>query len=277
MAHWRCYSDRTGARVDTAYAKHAAHLLHRMTHNHQPTVREAAAIHIQAAQEAHNTCPKWILVTHQRGRQHLELATTPPPRPHTHHPHQAPPQPTQARRGHSQGHPPAPSRNDGQPTTCGGHHHHRVHHAHLNGHHGPVRVPPRPIPQRPRMASKRRILGVPEGLCHNHGPQHGGGQHHHRTKPSANSTHAHAQRRRKCPTMGAPHVTNPPNPAQVGPCRPSYYWPPTPTSTPPAPSYTTPHTHWIIPKHNTTTTDIQPVYYIKHGTPESTDTAETRH
>ena len=44
MAHWRYYGDNTGALVDMAYAKHAAHLLHRVTHNHQPEVREAAAI-----------------------------------------------------------------------------------------------------------------------------------------------------------------------------------------------------------------------------------------
>ena len=44
MAHWRYYGDNTGALVHTAYAKHAAHLLHEMTHNHQPEVREAAAI-----------------------------------------------------------------------------------------------------------------------------------------------------------------------------------------------------------------------------------------
>ena len=49
MAHWRYYGDNTGAPVDMAYAKHAAHLLHRVTHNHQPEVREAAAIRIKEA------------------------------------------------------------------------------------------------------------------------------------------------------------------------------------------------------------------------------------
>ena len=47
-----------------AYAKHAAHLLHRVTHNHQQEVREAAAIRIKEAQMARNTCPRWILAQH---------------------------------------------------------------------------------------------------------------------------------------------------------------------------------------------------------------------
>ena len=64
MAHWRYYGDNTGALVDMAYAKHAAHLLHRVAHNHQPEVREAAAIRIKEAQMARNTCPWWILAQH---------------------------------------------------------------------------------------------------------------------------------------------------------------------------------------------------------------------
>ena len=62
--HWRYYGDNTGALVDMAFAKHAAHLLHRVTHNHQPEVREAAAIRIKEAQMARNTCPRWILAQH---------------------------------------------------------------------------------------------------------------------------------------------------------------------------------------------------------------------
>ena len=61
MAHWRYYGDNTGALVDTAYAKHAAHLLHRVTHNQEPEVREAAAVRIKEAQMARNNCPWWIL------------------------------------------------------------------------------------------------------------------------------------------------------------------------------------------------------------------------
>ena len=64
MAHWRYYGDNTCALVDTAYAKHAAHLLHRLTHNHQPEVREAAAICIKEAQMARSPCPRWILAKH---------------------------------------------------------------------------------------------------------------------------------------------------------------------------------------------------------------------
>ena len=61
MAHWRYYGDNTGALVDVAYAEHTAHLLHRVPHNHQPEVLEAAAIRIKQAQMACNTCPLWIL------------------------------------------------------------------------------------------------------------------------------------------------------------------------------------------------------------------------
>ena len=64
MAHWRYYGDNTGALVDTAYTKHAAHLLHRVTHNQQPEVREAVAIRIKEAQMARNTCAWWILAQH---------------------------------------------------------------------------------------------------------------------------------------------------------------------------------------------------------------------
>ena len=60
-AHWHYYGDDTDALVDTAYAKHAAHLLHRMTHNHQPEVRKAAAIRIKEAQTARNAWRRWIL------------------------------------------------------------------------------------------------------------------------------------------------------------------------------------------------------------------------
>ena len=47
-----------------AYAKHASHLLHRVTHNHKPEDREAAAICLKEAQMARNTCPPWILAQH---------------------------------------------------------------------------------------------------------------------------------------------------------------------------------------------------------------------
>ena len=64
MAHWRYYGDNTVALVDTAHAKHGVHLLHRVTHNYQPEVREAAAIRIKEAQTARNASPWWILAQH---------------------------------------------------------------------------------------------------------------------------------------------------------------------------------------------------------------------
>ena len=64
MAHWRYYGDNTCALVDTVYAKHAAHLLQRVTHNHQPKVREAAVKCIKEAQMAGYVCPWWILAQH---------------------------------------------------------------------------------------------------------------------------------------------------------------------------------------------------------------------
>ena len=64
MAHWRYYGDNTGALADMAYARHAAHLLHRVTHNHQPEAREAAAIRIKEATMVRNTCPRGILAQH---------------------------------------------------------------------------------------------------------------------------------------------------------------------------------------------------------------------
>ena len=57
MAHWRYYGDNTGPLVDMAYAKHAAHLLYRVTHNHQPEVREAAAMRKKEAQMAQTPAP----------------------------------------------------------------------------------------------------------------------------------------------------------------------------------------------------------------------------
>ena len=64
MAHWRYYGNNTGALVNTAYAKHAAHLLHGMTHNHKPEVRKDGAVRIKEAQTASNACPPWILAQH---------------------------------------------------------------------------------------------------------------------------------------------------------------------------------------------------------------------
>ena len=54
MAHWRYYGEYTGALGNTAYAKHPAHLLHRVTHNHQTYASKEA-------QTARNACPRRIL------------------------------------------------------------------------------------------------------------------------------------------------------------------------------------------------------------------------
>ena len=59
------YGDATGDEVKAAYTRHTALLLHRMTHNHSPEVREVATICLQAAQRAGNTFPSLIL--HQTG------------------------------------------------------------------------------------------------------------------------------------------------------------------------------------------------------------------
>ena len=64
-AAWPHYGDAIGNEVKAAYSRHTALLLHRMTHNHSPEVREVATIRLQAAQRARNTCQRWIL--HQTG------------------------------------------------------------------------------------------------------------------------------------------------------------------------------------------------------------------
>ena len=64
-AAWPHYGDAIGDDVKAAYTRHTALLLHRMTHNHSPEVREVTTIRLQAAQQARNTCPRWVL--HQTG------------------------------------------------------------------------------------------------------------------------------------------------------------------------------------------------------------------
>ena len=87
-AAWPHSRHSIGAKVKAAYTSHTALLLHRMTHNHSPEVREVATFRLQAAQRAHNTCPRWIL--HQTGMptkmntrlwNHLQLLL-----PSPHHP-----------------------------------------------------------------------------------------------------------------------------------------------------------------------------------------------
>ena len=64
-AAWPHNGDAGGDEVKAAYTRHTALLLHRMTHNHSPEVREVTAIRPQAAQRARNTCPRWVF--HQTG------------------------------------------------------------------------------------------------------------------------------------------------------------------------------------------------------------------
>ena len=52
-AAWPNYKDAIGDEVKAACTRHTALLLHRMTHNHSPEVREVATIRLQAATHAH--------------------------------------------------------------------------------------------------------------------------------------------------------------------------------------------------------------------------------
>ena len=80
------YGDARGKEVKAAYTRHTALLLHRMTHNHSPEVREVATIRLQAAQRDRNTCPRWILqqtgmptTMNTRLWKHLQLPLPSPP------------------------------------------------------------------------------------------------------------------------------------------------------------------------------------------------------
>ena len=181
MAHWRYYRDNTGALVDMAYAKHAAHLLHRVTHNHQPEVREAAAIRIKEAQMARNTCPRWILAQHgvstSVGTGIWAQLQLPLPH-HTRHPDKPPLRSTGATRGHEHRHPPTPGRRGGHPAPRGGHRHHGVYHPNTDEDHGPMRRRPRPVPFRPTMASTPRLPSVPPRMCYEGRARYAGAQGH---------------------------------------------------------------------------------------------------
>ena len=175
MAHWRYYRDNTGALVDKAYAKHAAHLLHRVTRNHQPQVCEAAAIRIKEAQMARNTCPRWILAQHGVSTSvgtgiwaQLQLLLP-------HHTHAILTNHHCDQQGsllatHTDIHQ--------QPATRGGHHHHSVYHLNTDEDHGPVLCPPRPVPFRPTMASTPHLPSVPPRMRYEGRARHAGAQGH---------------------------------------------------------------------------------------------------
>ena len=67
-AAWPHYGDAIGDEVKAAYTRHTALLLHRMTHNHSPEVREVTTIRLQAAQ--------W-LATHARAGYSTRQACQP--------------------------------------------------------------------------------------------------------------------------------------------------------------------------------------------------------
>ena len=85
-AAWPHYGVVGGDEVKAAYTRQTALLLHRMSLKHSPEVREVATIRLQAAQQARNTCPRWILYhtgmptsINTRLRNHLQLLV---PSPH---------------------------------------------------------------------------------------------------------------------------------------------------------------------------------------------------
>ena len=182
MAHWRYYGDNTGALVDVAYAKHAAHLLHRVTHNHQPEVREAAAIRIKEAQMARNTCPRWILAQHGVPTSvgtgiWAQLQLLLPHHTHAiltnHHCDQQGPLVATHTDIHRH---PAGEVDTSAPR--GSHHHHSIHHPNADEDHGPVRRPPRPVPFRPAMASTPRLPSVPPRMRYEGGARNAGAKGH---------------------------------------------------------------------------------------------------
>ena len=150
VADRRYYGDNTGALVNTAYAKHAVHLLHRMTHKDDPEICEAAAIRINEAQTACNACPRWILAQHGVPTSMdtgiwAQLQLLVPHHTHAiltnHHCDQQGPLVdtyTDIRQ-----HPAGKAEN---PTPRGSQLHHAVHHPHADESHGPMRSPPGSIP-----------------------------------------------------------------------------------------------------------------------------------
>ena len=156
-AAWPHYGDAIGDKVKAAYTRHKALLLHRMTHNHSPEVREVTKIRLQAAQRARNTCPCWVL--HQTGMptnistrpwNHLQLLL---PSPHhailTNHtcPEEGP-QPSP--RGHHPHHRP-----------CRGLHHRSIRHPPPNAGPAPQRGTPHPLSTASGMASIPPLPPVP--------------------------------------------------------------------------------------------------------------------
>ena len=76
--------------MKAACTRHTALLLHRMTHNHSPKIRELATMRLRTKQ-ARNACPRRILhrtvMPTDTGKPHLESHTTPIPHATPRHPH----------------------------------------------------------------------------------------------------------------------------------------------------------------------------------------------
>ena len=60
-AAWPHYGDTIGDEVKATYTRHTTLVLQCMTQNQPPEVRKVATIKLQGAQQARNTCPRWIL------------------------------------------------------------------------------------------------------------------------------------------------------------------------------------------------------------------------
>ena len=273
MAHWRYYGDNTGALVDMEYAKHAAHLLHRVTHSHEPEVREAAAIRIKEARFGPQHVPPVDTGAtrrlHLRGHWHLGPATTLPTAPHTRHPDKPPLRSTGATRGDAHGHAPTPGRRGGHAAPRGGHRHHSVYHPNTDEDHGPMRRPPRPVPFRPTMASTPRLPSVPPRMCYEGRARHAGAQGH---RHGVHSLPAPAPR----PRPSEHETPNNSGTTQEDPTRSAEGW------TPPTILLLAPNGHkhatrtvqrhrapWSIPKQNATETDVPPVRHSDQGIPRT--------
>ena len=164
MAHWRYYGGYTGAPVDKAYA---AHILHGMTHNHQPEVPETVAIHIKEAQTSCNACPRWILVQHGVPTSAgtgiwTQLQLLVPHHTHAiltnHHCDQQGPLVATYTDIHR--HP------AGTLDNLRGHHNQSVRDPHADESLGPVRSPQRPVPVRPANGSAPHFPSISPQMRH---------------------------------------------------------------------------------------------------------------
>ena len=224
-AAWPHYGDAIGDEVKAAYTRHTALLLHRMTHNHSPEVREVTAIRLQAAQRARNTCPRWVL--HQTGMPtnmntppvEPPAASAPIPTPrHTHQPH-VPGE--RATSGPLRGPPPPPQGHHPHHRPCRGLHHRSIRHPRPNAGPAPQRGTPHPLSTASRMATIPPLPPLPHTDGTNSGTNSTGQQRHaqslpriHKTTPATHPrdtalrTHR-IETRTRPPSNGRSPTTNP--------------------------------------------------------------------